>query len=156
MALPEVAAVGGSADPLTLAALWAERPAVVLVDAVTADAPPGTLIGLPARRQPLPCGLFPTSTHALGLPEAIELARALDGLPEVLVVLGIVGRRFRVGEPPSPSVVQGAGRAARAVAAAAAEVRIAGPQALYCLAVAPERCAELGERHDRDDLDDRL
>ena len=54
--------------------------------------------------------LFRTSTHLLGVAEAVELGRELDRLPQRLTVYGIEGERFDVGEglsatsrPPSTS-----------------------------------------------------
>jgi hydrogenase maturation protease len=44
------------------------------------------------------------STHTLGVGEAIALATAIDRLPPRLVVYGIAGQRFGLGEPLSPSV----------------------------------------------------
>jgi hydrogenase maturation protease len=44
------------------------------------------------------------STHALGVAEAIELARTLRCLPPRVIVLGIEGARFGIGEEPSPEV----------------------------------------------------
>ncbi len=44
------------------------------------------------------------STHALGVAEAIELARTLRCLPQRVIVLGIEGTRFGIGEEPSPEV----------------------------------------------------
>jgi hydrogenase maturation protease len=45
-----------------------------------------------------------TSTHALGVPEAIELARALGRLPARLEVYAIEGARFTAGAELSPAV----------------------------------------------------
>ena len=44
------------------------------------------------------------STHALGLAEAIELARALDRLPARLELYGIEGARFEAGAGLTPAV----------------------------------------------------
>ena len=57
-----------------------------------------------------------TSTHAVGLAEAIELARTLGRLPARLVVYGIEGERFEAGTGLTPAV-------SAALAAVAAAVR---------------------------------
>ena len=46
----------------------------------------------------------PASTHLIGLADALELARALGRLPPRVVVYGIEGHRFGVGDPVSPAV----------------------------------------------------
>ncbi len=52
-----------------------------------------------ARRDPGPAG-----THGFGLAGTIELARALDRLPERVVVVGIEAVGFENGSPVSPVV----------------------------------------------------
>lgn len=76
---------------------WQGEPAVVVVDAMSSGVPAGTVRRLNASKAPLPVELFRGSTHGLGLPEAIELARALGQLPPSVVVYGIEGADFEVG-----------------------------------------------------------
>lgn len=77
---------------------WQGREAVVLVDAMRSGAAPGTIRRLDASREPLPARMRgSSSTHALALDEAIELARALDRLPGRVVVYAVEGRRFEPG-----------------------------------------------------------
>jgi hydrogenase maturation protease len=52
------------------------------------------------------------STHALGVAEAIELARALGRLPARLEVYAIEGARFTAGAGLSPAVEQAVGKLA--------------------------------------------
>lgn len=98
---------------------WSGMDAALLIDAVRAGAPPGTVHRLDASTAPLPAGLGSTSTHGLSLPEAIELARTLEVLPPRVVVLGVEGRRFEHGSGLSPEV---AAAVERVVADARAEV----------------------------------
>ncbi|MBI2939840.1 MAG: hydrogenase maturation protease [Chloroflexi bacterium] len=100
----------GSVDPAALMAVWEGVHAAFLIDAVVADAPPGTILRLDARRHPLPAGLRTFSTHGLDLASAVELARALGMLPPRLVVYGIVGRSFAYGEGLTPAVDRAARR----------------------------------------------
>lgn len=80
---------------------------VVLVDAVTSGAPPGTVHRLDAS-EAAPVVDATTTTHGLGLAETIELGRALERLPPRLLILGVEGRSFEVGAPLSPDVVRAA------------------------------------------------
>jgi hydrogenase maturation protease len=88
---------------------------VWLIDAVSSGAEPGTIHRIDASETALPAELFRGSTHHLGLPEAVELARALDRLPPRLVVFGIEGARFEVGDEISGVVASAAERVAQAV-----------------------------------------
>jgi hydrogenase maturation protease len=99
----DVAAVHGTATDLL--DLWAGRRRVVVLDAVAAPCYlPGTVVVVDAAAGPLPAAAFAVSSHALGLREAVELARALAILPAELLVVGIVGARFDFGEGLSPAV----------------------------------------------------
>jgi hydrogenase maturation protease len=73
---------------------WKGADAVIIVDAVASGAPPGTIHRLDARAQPLPADFLRTSTHAFGVAQAVELARALNQLPRGLVIYGIEGKTF--------------------------------------------------------------
>jgi hydrogenase maturation protease len=79
---------------------------MILVDAVCSGAPPGTIYRFDAYAEPIPGQLFHYSTHAFGLSEAIELARALNQLPPRLIVYGIEGKIFTAGAGLSPVVEQ--------------------------------------------------
>lgn len=83
---------------------WKDADAVILVDATHSGAEPGTIHCLDARSQPLSPEVFRFSTHAFGIAEAIELARALNHLPERCIVYGIEGRSFAAGVGLSPEV----------------------------------------------------
>jgi hydrogenase maturation protease len=80
---------------------------VVLIDAVTSGAPPGTVHRLDASEAALVVEAN-TTTHGLGLAETIELGRALERLPSRLLVLGVEGRSFELGAPLSPDVARAA------------------------------------------------
>ena len=99
-------------EPAGLIDAWADAEAVWVVDAVRSGAEPGTLHRLDVADAELPAELFGASTHHLGLAEAVELARALGRLPRRLVVFGVEGASFAVGDELSPQVEAAAGRAA--------------------------------------------
>lgn len=107
--LPGVVVREESADGAALMEAWKGAQAVILVDSVVSGREPGTVFRFEAHAQPLPKRLFShASTHAIGVTEAIELARALRQLPPRLVVYGIEGRCFAIGAPLSPEVEQAA------------------------------------------------
>jgi len=102
-------------DGLGLLELWEGAAAVVLIDSVRAGNPPGTLHRIDASSHPVPLPLRGASTHALGVAEAIELARAMGTMPPKLIVYGVEGSRYEIGAALSPPV-------AAAVELAATEV----------------------------------
>jgi hydrogenase maturation protease len=61
-------------------------------------------------------GQFRYSSHAFGVAEGIELARALGRLPCRLIVIGIEGIRFDHGESPSAEVAKAVERLAQHIA----------------------------------------
>jgi hydrogenase maturation protease len=92
-------------DPTALIELWRDAGEVIVVDAVRSGAAPGTIRRVDATAAPLPASLrTSTSTHAVGLADAIELARALGRLPRQVVVYGIEGERFAAGTGLTPAV----------------------------------------------------
>jgi hydrogenase maturation protease len=105
----------GDGMDLLLSFEGAER--VVLVDAVVSgEREPGAVHRFDAARGPLPAALFAgTSSHALGVAEAIELARAMERLPERVVVYGIEGGCFDTGAAPGPAVIDAVDRVAERV-----------------------------------------
>ena len=108
-----------SGEALELLDAWSGEADVLVVDAMKSGAPPGTITVWDTRTSRLPACQFRCSTHALGLAEAIELARALDRLPTKLTVVGIEGCRFDRGEPPSPEIAEAVERLAQQIACGA-------------------------------------
>ena len=102
---------------------WEDSDPVIVIDAVSSGAVPGTVHRIDARAACLPPALARPSTHAVGLAAAIELGRALDRLPPRLVVFGIEGERFEAGTELTPRVRNGI---ARTVAAVMDELRVTG------------------------------
>ena len=105
--LPKVTIMEIGGDLTVLGETWQGAETVILVDAVASGREPGTIYRFEAHREPLPQKLFaPSSTHALGLAEAMELARALKLLPANLIVYGLEGKYFAAGAGLSPEVQQ--------------------------------------------------
>lgn len=100
-----VEALEQEGEPVALLEAFADRDAVVLVDAVRSGAAPGTVHRVDVSNAALPAELGgASSTHLLGVGEAIELARALARLPARVVVFGVEGERFDAGDELSPAV----------------------------------------------------
>jgi hydrogenase maturation protease len=96
-------------DMLGLLDDWVGRDGVVLIDAAAMVTAPGTIHRIDLICEALPAGVRLASTHAFGVAEAVELARALDRLPAALIVYAIEGATFFPGVAPSPSVMAAAG-----------------------------------------------
>jgi hydrogenase maturation protease len=111
----EVREVEGEATAVMEA--WAGADSVVVVDAAQSGAPPGTVRRFDARAAPVPARLLRSSTHAFGVPDAIELARTLGRLPAALDVYAIEGAAFAAGDRLTPSVERAAEDLAAALAA---------------------------------------
>jgi hydrogenase maturation protease len=108
-------------DAVALLDVWRDADVAVVIDAVSSGAAPGTVHRFDASRTPVPASLRrASSTHTLGLAEAIELGRVLDRLPARVIVYGIEGERFEAGAALTPAV-------AAAVEAVAAAVRREAP-----------------------------
>ncbi|MCD7442351.1 hydrogenase maturation protease [Streptomyces lincolnensis] len=102
-------------DPGRLIGLWDGAALAVVVDA--AHAHPGTpgrvhRLALDSGRLAPPSA---TSSHGLGLGEAVELARALDRLPHHLVVYAVEGADSSFGTGLSPGVAAAVPEVAAAV-----------------------------------------
>ena len=91
-------------EPLRLLDAWAGAELVLLVDAVSSGAEPGTVHRLDATGAPVPASVFRGSTHAFGVAEDVELGRALGRLPERLLDFGVEGAEFRSGHGLTPAV----------------------------------------------------
>jgi hydrogenase maturation protease len=115
LAHPEVEVVELEGEPARLIDAWQGARLVVVVDAVKSDAQEGAVMRFDATAGPLPPSLSATSTHALGLGDAVEIARALDRLPERLIVFGVEGTRFQPGSDLSPAVAAAVQAVAEAV-----------------------------------------
>ncbi len=101
--LDGVTIVPTSGEGTALLALWQDTDAVVLVDAVCAGARAGTLHRFAVGTQPLPAMFSRVSTHAFGVAEAIELARALCQLPPARLPLAAPNVVRRRGAPAGPA-----------------------------------------------------
>jgi hydrogenase maturation protease len=114
--MPEgVSVVACEREPSRLIDTLEGASVAVVVDAVASGAEPGTLYRFDASSHPLPERVFRSSTHAFGVGEAVELARALGRLPATVIVHGIEGASFAAGEVLSAPVKVAVETAAHAV-----------------------------------------
>jgi hydrogenase maturation protease len=93
-----------SGEGTSLLECWRADDAIIFIDAMASDAVAGTIRRIDARAGRMPEQAFSYSSHAFGVAEAIELARALDSLPAALIVYGIEGQQFTPGAGLSGSV----------------------------------------------------
>jgi len=111
----QVAVLEQNGDAASLAQTLGEVDCAIVVDAVSTGAPPGTIHRFDSESVALAPGAGPSSTHGLGVAEAVELSRALGGLPQLLVVVGIEAGEFERGAPLSSDVSLSVGAATEAV-----------------------------------------
>ena len=90
-------------EPTSLMALWKGCDQVILIDAVRSGAPAGTVTRLDVSEVALPPN-WVTSTHSMGVREAIELARLFGSLPESVIVYGIEADTVEIGDELSNEV----------------------------------------------------
>jgi hydrogenase maturation protease len=90
--------------PVGLLDLWDGAEAVVLVDSMRSGVAPGSITRIDATTEAIPLPLGSASSHAVGVAEAIELARALEILPSTVVVYGVEGASYEAGAPLTESV----------------------------------------------------
>lgn len=99
-----IAVLSLSGEGAALMDAWQKAKDVIVIDAVSSGAKPGTLFRFDAHAQSLPKQFFHYSTHAFSVVEAVELARALRQLPPCLILYGIEGKNFDSGVGLSPEV----------------------------------------------------
>ncbi|MGZ8783730.1 MAG: hydrogenase maturation protease [Gaiellaceae bacterium] len=91
-------------EPSRLLDAWHGADLALVVDACASGEPPGTVHRFDVSGEPLPARVFRSSTHAFGVGDAVELARALERLPPQVVVYGVEGGQFAAGAGLSPEV----------------------------------------------------
>jgi hydrogenase maturation protease len=104
LSLGNVTVIEASGEGTDLMESWKGADTVIIVDAASSGAKPGTIHRIDARAQRIPTGLLRYSTHAFSVGEAVELARAMNRLPSRMVVYGVEGERFDEGTVLSRAV----------------------------------------------------
>ena len=103
--------VGPFSDPLDLLGHWNGADLVIVIDAVRSGSQPGLVRvleldvdGVPGDDEESGLERGVTSTHGIGLAGVLRLARAVGQAPARLVVVGIEGEAFGLGEGLSAAV----------------------------------------------------
>lgn len=91
-------------DGLALLDLMEGADQVMLIDAVKSGGHPGTTVRLDLSKESRWGKLVPCSTHAIGIAEAIDLARTLGRLPKQVILYGIEIDSLEPGAALSESV----------------------------------------------------
>jgi len=102
-------------EPVSIISAWEGCDRAIVVDATQSAATPGTIRRIAAHAGPLPASLSRSSSHLLGVADAIELARALGRLPARTIVYGIEGAAFATGTEISEPVAAAAERVVAAI-----------------------------------------
>lgn len=105
----QVMVINGIADSASLMEKWSGAGNVFVIDAVSSGAEAGKIYRFDAVLEEIPGNFGKSdSTHAMGLYDSIRLSRALGELPESLIVYGIEGADFSMGEGLSASAKKSA------------------------------------------------
>jgi hydrogenase maturation protease len=113
----DVSIMERAGDMLSLISDWAGFDALVCVDAATPMTGPGRIHRIDLMTDYLPRNISMTSSHALGLFDAIELGRTLRLAPRNIIIYAVEGRCFEDGAPLTPEVAAAAGEAADRIVA---------------------------------------
>ncbi len=98
--LPGVDVIELRDDLTPLIEAWRGASAAYLVDAVRSGREAGRLLRIDLGRDGLPREIS-LSSHGLGLRQTIDTAHELESQPPTVVLYGIEGERFELGEAPS-------------------------------------------------------
>ena len=115
MDIPGVAVEIGPGDVVELIEAWDGARLAVVIDAARSGARPGTVARVDLRGDNIAAAGLRSSTHGLGLADAVALGRVLGRLPARLVIIAVEGERFGHGERLSPAIRASLGAAVGAV-----------------------------------------
>jgi hydrogenase maturation protease len=111
---PGVHLADGGTLGLSLLGLIAQADHVILVDAVRADGPPGTLVrldGADVNHAVRDC----LSSHQVGVAELLDAARLIDSYPVTVTLLGLVPEAINLAVMRSSAVADSLGELVAAV-----------------------------------------
>ena len=106
--LPKMQTLIRRGDALALLNDWSQYTTCIVVDAATCVSQPGKIYRIDAIHEPLPHDLSVSSTHAIGLADAVALAKTLGQLPQRLIIYAIEGCCFECGGTMTPEVAAAA------------------------------------------------
>ncbi|MGA2430316.1 MAG: hydrogenase maturation protease [Candidatus Acidiferrum sp.] len=108
--VPALRVLEHDGEGASLMEVWKDEKVVMVIDAVSSHTEPGTIHRFDAASEVPQKRLFQASTHAFGLYEALRLARSFGQLPPRLIVYGIEGKSFGIGQRVSDEVKDAASR----------------------------------------------
>jgi hydrogenase maturation protease len=100
---PGVIVLDGGTLGLSLLPHLRQARSVILVDAIAADAPAGTLVRVEGD-DVAPAAAHRLSPHQVGVADLLDGARLLGGYPDVLVLVGVVPAQLELSIERSPAV----------------------------------------------------
>jgi hydrogenase maturation protease len=114
--LPRVEISENPGTASALADAWRDAARVIVVDAVVTGGPPGAIYRFDAHNgaASFPVSRSPSS-HGWGVAEAVALGRLFQELPPVLIIYGIEGQDFTLGDSLSPAVAAAIEETARCI-----------------------------------------
>jgi hydrogenase maturation protease len=124
-----VAIMVRSGDILSLIEDWGSFDALICADATAPMGAPGRIHRIDLETGALPNNISPTSSHSLGIADAIALARALNRAPQDIIVYAIEGCCFSGGAPVTPQVATAAGEVADRIIADVIRLRRSSAEA---------------------------
>ncbi|MBS0287850.1 MAG: hydrogenase maturation protease [Proteobacteria bacterium] len=92
-------------DVSSLIDIFANHACVILIDAITSGAKSGTIFRLEENLLNELAQSCRSSTHTFDLSQILEIANNLNSLPDKLIIFGMEGANFSVGEGLSLPVV---------------------------------------------------
>jgi hydrogenase maturation protease len=103
---PDVRLADGGTLGLSLLGWFEDADDVLIVDAILADAAPGTLVRLEGREVE-PAARERLSVHQVGVADLLDALQLLGREPRRLALLGLVPERVALGLGLSPAVARG-------------------------------------------------
>jgi hydrogenase maturation protease len=98
--------VEATGDGSSLFHAWEGAGGALLIDAMLAPDPPGSVLRFDLSLEGLPPSHSCHSSHSFGVSDAVELARTLHILPRVTILYGIVGKCYELGNGLSDCVLK--------------------------------------------------
>ncbi len=95
-------------DTLSLFEKIKDSNVVILIDAVSPRGKPGGIYKFNLKDDSVWPELSAYSTHSFGIFHLVELLRVMDSLPQELMIYGIEGKNFGIGDDMSNVVIESA------------------------------------------------
>ena len=115
--LPQVEIAESPGTGGSILSAWQEAARVIVVDAVVSGGVPGVVFRFDAHDSAATFPVSRSASHGWGLSEALALGRVFQDLPPVLIIYGIEGQNFTLGDGPSPAVAAAIPEAVRRITA---------------------------------------